>query len=523
MIWNDQNKGQKNGNSSEMSDHQFGIVILLVACAFIWKITPFVIAWYHRNFYKIWCVAILAAFAFSYFIYLRIQKKFAPQIEKRARLQTLKPSEHSVLAAMNDNDKIFHVPFEARTGHVQIIGSTGRGKTESVVLPWAYRDVVAGRSALVIDGKGGDEIVSALKEASEISSERAEFYLFNLTDLEKSCTINPLASGSSQQITDRIFSAFDFDESYYRAVQYEICGMMVSLLHNAGIEVTYEGLYIALTDDMVFRDLISKCQEERLNKFGRTYLAESPQDRKKKLAGLISQLGPFAIGEISSIVNGRKHGRKHLDFASLISETPQARQTKGAQGQFAAVILLPTLSYQNLAHQLGKMILQDLGFAVSKRVNPYPTSVFLDEFASFVYPGFTNILNKARSSGVALHLSHQALSDLSSVSEDFAKTVNTNTNVKCILGVNDPETAEFFASHFGTTTAEKVTEQADNSGFFGRTKRTGMKSIREVEVFKIHPNRLKNFTRGRGVLHLPSAFGNITEEVQFLRLGNLDH
>ena len=40
------------------------------------------------------------------------------------------------------------------------------------------------------------------------------------------------------------------------------------------------------------------------------------------------------------------------------------------------------------------------------------TPVYLDEFSSFVYPGFEQILNKARSANVAMHICHQSVGDL---------------------------------------------------------------------------------------------------------------
>lgn len=78
------------------------------------------------------------------------------------------------------------------------------------------------------------------------------------------------------------------------------------------------------------------------------------------------------------------------------------------------------------------------------------TALFLDEFGSFVYSGFLGLLNKARSTNTAIHLSHQSVGDIQAVSPEFATALHTNTNVKCILGVNDLDSADFFAKHFGT-------------------------------------------------------------------------
>jgi type IV secretory pathway TraG/TraD family ATPase VirD4 len=211
------------------------------------------------------------------------------------------------------------------------------------------------------------------------------------------------------------------------------------------------------------------------------------------------------------LVNGTDDSSAYASISDLVLTEPKP--------PVALLILLPTLKYQAIGHQLGKLLLQELGWAIGERASrirePHFLPVFLDEFSAFAYDGFQQILNKARSSNVALHLSHQTLGDLTSVSEAFAMGVNGNTNVKCFLGLNDPDTADYFARHLGTKTEEKETERGQKHFLFRGTEKTGDVSIREVESYQVHPNRLKNFTRGMGVLHMPGETQNITEEVQF--------
>jgi len=46
------------------------------------------------------------------------------------------------------------IPNEIRCGHVQVVGATGRGKTESVIVPWMLQDTIQERGSILIDGKG---------------------------------------------------------------------------------------------------------------------------------------------------------------------------------------------------------------------------------------------------------------------------------------------------------------------------------------------------------------------------------
>lgn len=468
--------------------------------------------WYFNHFEEIYLIlfGLIATFCI-YLIYL-IEKK-TKNLKARSRL--LSPFWRNGLSNIEvgkTEDAIdLHLSNKSRTSHVQVIGTTGAGKTESVVIPWSVRDLERGNSVVVIDGKGSSDLPYEIFSAIDKRGIDCEKFHFDLGNPIDSIKINPLMHGSAQQITDRIFSSFEFSDSFYEAVQYDICGYLTRLIHETESVITFKLLYKLLTDDTELSKLISELSDESdLKQTLRAYLRESVKDRRAKTAGLASQLSPFATSEIAEIVNATS------DKDSLSELMLNSFKTK------VFIFSIPTLKYQALGHKLGKLILQELAWCVGEREqnegNKF-TSVFLDEFSEFVYAGFISILNKARSANVGMHLCHQSLSDLTSVSESFARSINTNTNVKCILGLNDPDTADFFARHLGTHTNMKYTEQTEANGLFNKKTETGKGSAREVESYKVHPNELKSFSNGLGVLHFSSPLGLITEKVQFKRLG----
>lgn len=77
--------------------------------------------------------------------------------------------------------------------------------------------------------------------------------------------------------------------------------------------------------------------------------------------------------------------------------------------------------------------------------------------------------------------------------------MNENTANKVVFQVQDSEDVEWFCSLLGTKTVQKETHQAED-GFFGDTK-TGMKSVREVEEYVIHPNEIKKLKLGQALLY----------------------
>lgn len=136
-------------------------------------------------------------------------------------------------------------------------------------------------------------------------------------------------------------------------------------------------------------------------------------------------------------------------------------------------------------------------------------SCILDDFQDYIYEGFASLLNKSRSANVAVVFSHQALGDLDKVSESFRNQVLTNTNVKIVMRMNDPDTCEHFAKTFGTTTTSKVTEKTKDG------ESTGDGSVREVEQYNFHPNVFKKLGTGVGVVGIPHLEGFKQVKVKF--------
>lgn len=426
----------------------------------------------------------------------------------------------NILVGKTDDRIKIALPNELRTGHVQIIGSTGRGKTESVIIPWMIQDLIHERTTILIDGKGDQKIFSLLEQVNDENRFTRPIGYFDIGNTSESMTTNPLKYGSPQQIIDRLFASLEFDNIYFKNVSYSAALMVAKIVGAQKIEknreLTFRKLANALTDDGFLADLFSEASVEKSEASLSKYLSQKYFDRQEKLSGLIAQIEPFASGELSEILNGDVPGRESFSlpemiYPSLIRNNPFTPRT--------GVILIPTLLYQKSAAILGKMFLQEIawGIAMKERSRDQAfASIFLDEFGAFVYEGFLGILNKARSTNTAFHISHQSLGDLSEISEGFAQAVHTNTNIKCVFGLNDPVTADFFAKHFGTRDIVEATERASHN-LFGEVERSGALNVRNSECYKIHPNRLKNLSGGRGVLSFIHNGHQILEEVQFLR------
>jgi hypothetical protein len=505
MFFSDNKSSQKKGEEGPPA----GVLLLLPLCAVLPKIWAWFLDFHMRYFEFIYCVPVIGILVFLVFRLKKIKKTHGLLIERVSKIKSLMRDWSGGVFVGRFGGVPVCLPDRLRLEHVQIVGATGRGKTKSVILPWLVKDFEAGKKIVLIDGKG--ELALAEDIRARVGNEGVLH--FNMDDVLTPSTTNPLKSGTPQQIVDRIFSSFEFEDEFYRGLQYDVCLKIIRLLKEVNSEVTFHALRQCFTDDDFLSEKAKLTKNDVLAQEIRRLLSQARKERDQNMMGLITQIGPFADGELSELVNGRVEGKAFMSISELLLENPDYRMI---------LVSLPTLSYQSAGKSLGKMLLQELAWAVGERQQSGSqdfVAVFLDEFSSFAYPEFVQILNKARSAGVALHLSHQSMGDLWSVSKEFGDIVNTNTNVKILLGLNDPVAADYFASHIGTRTVEKLTERAKDKGMWGRRlEKSGELSIREVEEYIIHPNDLKSLSPGEGVILVRTPEGPLACEIAFPRV-----
>ncbi len=145
---------------------------------------------------------------------------------------------------------------EARTTHTQILGSTGTGKTESVVLPWIIQDIKQGAGVLIIDGKSDASFLNKLYAYTVRYRRKKDFKLFSLANIENSYSFNPLKGESSLEVSERVFNAFSFESEYYKNVQYKIFKSLVTLIGQKKAP-TFKEIHRAMHEKTFFERLIN--------------------------------------------------------------------------------------------------------------------------------------------------------------------------------------------------------------------------------------------------------------------------
>lgn len=397
-----------------------------------------------------------------------------------------------------------------RTMHTQLIGTTNAGKTASVILPWAADDIARGRGLLVVDGKSDLALLEQLYTHAVRAEREDDFLVFSLADPSISSTFNPFCHGSPEQITERVFSSFEFTDEYYRSIQFAALRTVIAMLRDQRQAPLPGVIRELLRDREKLKAWTEKIRDENLVQDVLKLTQDDDEEYAKKYSGLVTALGHFSQGKTAPLYN---------------TQTPDIVLGDILKKKKICYFQLPTMQYPFLGSATGKLLLQTLQSAISElqvggEKNGSLFSVYLDDFNDYIYPGFGSLLNKSRSANVGVVFSHQSLGDLEKVSPEFKQIVLTNTNIKIVMRSNDPDSAEHFAKTIGTTTGEKSTERRKRV-FFGQ-ENTGDQSVREVEEYIHHPNVIKSeLGLGEGIVLIPHPRGRVVKRIRFQAIPEL--
>jgi hypothetical protein len=374
--------------------------------------------------------------------------------------------------------KPLYLTDEHRKLHVEIVGTTGTGKSESAILPWSYQDIRAGKGVIIIEAKGSVDFCEKLYTLYKNDGCKQRFYFCNLSDPENSNTYNPIIRGSSYELKDRIIGAFDWSEQYYKTRSESTLLSILRAVESAGKKITFQDLYLIFTEPRICNDLYRQVKDEFIKWTLGSRVLGDWDHVQKDCQGLIAKLNLMAQGGVASIMN---------TYAPDIDLLDVYRNNE------IVYFCLPTNLMGETAKAFGRMLLMDLrstaGYIELGQAERHFFPAFIDEFAEFASPEFVTWLNKSRSTGIAIHIAHQSYGDLKQVNPSFVQQVTDNTNVKMVFRVNDSDTAEAFSKQLGTKTVWKETSQIDRSLLFKRQGDKG--SLREVEEFAVHPNIIK--------------------------------
>lgn len=462
-----------------------------------------------RNLLMVMGFLIVIMIPFGRILWVKIKKKRDQNIFSKS---ITAKSEDSVFCGTTDKGEDIWIKTRQRAMHTQVIGTTNAGKTESVILPWAIQDIHSGKGLLLIDGKADNSLIDKLWAYTKQAGRENDFKLFSLSRREQSFQFNPLLGGTAEEITERVFNAFEFENPYYRSLQYEVMNQVMRVFETTQTVPTFQRLHQAISTPSLLEDMLPKIKDDNLKHWVMNFAKMAPKDREERTSGLLSAIGHFAFGENARLFNPEAG-------AITIDDALKNNQIVYFQ--------LPVLLSPFLGKATGKLVLQSLQAAVANRHRLAGKeekrffSVFLDDFSEYLYEGFISILNKSRSANVGIVFAHQALGDITVLGDPVANSILTNANLKIFMRGNDPDSAEYFSKVIGTLTSTKTTERQTKS-LFGVNK-SGEMSARDVEEFAIHPNIFKrDLGVGEAIMIVPHERGSKTVRIKFNKTDDLE-
>jgi type IV secretory pathway TraG/TraD family ATPase VirD4 len=496
---------------SSGSDHflMWGVGLLVLVAA-LNKITEWFDVWIQQTQHQL-ILAATIGLSMSVIIFFVYKKMSTKAIARKSQEAVIGPAPDAVFCGASDKNEPVFIKPNQRGMHTQIIGTTNAGKTESVILPWAIQDIQQGRGLLLIDGKADRSLLDKLWSYTVEAGRESDFRLFSLSNHNESQSFNPLIGGSAEEITERIFNAFDFENPFYRSVQYEVLSQVLRVFEGAQIPPTFIKIHQAIANPMILEKMVSTNNDSILKHWVTHFRNLSGSERAQRTSGLTSQIGHFAFGKAAKLFN---------------QDSPMITIDAALKKNQIVYFQLPALLSPFLGKATGKLVLQSLQAAVANRHRAglgeaQFYSVFLDDFAEYLYPGFVTVLNKSRSAKVGIVFAHQALGDIEALGDSVANAILTNSNIKVFMRGNDPDSAEYFAKVIGTTGTVKFTERRKMS--FMSEGKTGDVSAREVEEFVIHPNYFKReLGVGQAVMIVPHAAGSRTLRIKFTMFPDLE-
>ena len=339
--------------------------------------------------------------------------------------------------------------------HTMIIGSTGYGKTNLMTL-MHERSTMKNHSIVFFDPKASYESMQMFKEACEITGKKV--YFFNeFAPIRHS--FNPLLDGNTDQITDRIVSACNWSDEFYKSASVKALKEVVHYLKSQGEVVTIQKIC----------DLLEQRKDQ------------------DKISGLIYQLESVNMSEFSEIIND--DSTETLSFSKLREENACLYIGISSLGYSDTAKFLNKLFLDNLLYHCYESLKVDAAFNESRR----PMSVYFDELGSIINHKFIELQNKCRAADIEITYATQCPADLQTVSGPLCDQVFENTENLFVFKQKVPNNVDYITQMIGTVTDEKKTYHTDED------KRTGVGSIREVDRLELHPSILRNLPIGKCV------------------------
>lgn len=339
-----------------------------------------------------------------------------------------------------------------RCGHMLVLGTTGSGKTGSILYNLALQDLVRGKGVIVIDGKGSLRDYYALRALSG-----RDIALFSPARPDRSIRINPLERGTIEDKVRRsrfLLRTLDRQHAveYYEGLAKRLLRAHIAVLESTGRAYTLRDLCRVILDPPTRLQAMELASDDRAKAELEEFWSFADRNRRD-VGGILTKVSDLAADRVLGLFDTHA---SELDFRRLLEENGT---------------LWVLLQEDEMQARVAQLVIEDLNLTLQEyerhggRQAGGITFAYLDEFSSYFYEEFIGLLNKARSGRVALTVMSQSYSDLRRISEPFAEQAIANTASKVLLRVQDAMSQDTLTKILGTYAGAQYghSESADDA------------------------------------------------------------
>lgn len=363
---------------------------------------------------------------------------------------------------------------KAANMHTLAIGTTGSGKTTSIC-NIVESAIVRNLPLFYVDGKGDSKLAQSMGDFAK--QQGRPFYLFSMVG--ESVKYNPIALGGITSKKDRIIELRTWSEDHYRKIAEGYLQTVFSILDGFNLKLDLMGLSQYLHPDALY-DLAREKQAPSV-----ISEIEALEAKYRDVSSLLAEIDNMTQSEIGHLFDTRSGTVLTLD--------------KALEENVIVYFCLQPLAFPAYAECLGKLIINDLKALAAQQLQKDKQQkiyCIFDEFSVFAGDQIINLINQGRSAGIHAILATQSISDIAKKGGDaLVGQVLNNCNNFIIQRQNNHDDAELLAKLIGTQDGFQLTSQIDKV-VHNRT----VGSVRTAKEFIVHPDVIKGFRQGEGVL-----------------------
>ena len=403
------------------------------------------------------------------------------------------------------NEEVWFANDDMRT-HVLIFGSTGAGKTETLV-SIAFNALTQASGFIYVDGKGDNSLYAKIFSMVRSMGREDDLLLINFMtgardivgpqERRLSNTLNPFCQGSSGMLTQLVVSLMggsgqsgDGDMWKGRAIAFveALMRLLVYMRDEGAILLDANTIrnYFDLTrlETIVVDKIFPRDDQEGVNIESipklvtdplRNYLGTLPGYNKEKKGKQVSQvleqhgfITMQLVRSFSSLADAYGHiirtNLAEVDFKDVVLNRrilvvllPALEKSPDELSNLGKVVVSSLKAM--MASGLGDQVEGDYRDVIERKPTnaPTPYLCILDEYGYYAVQGFAVVPAQARSLGFSVIFAGQDLPAFQKASKEEAASIGANTNIKICMKLEDPtDTWDFFSKTAGEAYVTKV-------------------------------------------------------------------